>query len=391
MRIVVYPADLYGCGYYRLVWAAEHLRAQGHDVALIAPQDRDMGLRVDPDTDRVTEVTWPHHVQPPDVVVHQRLTHPWMAQSVAVMRRQGIASVVDVDDRLDCVHPRNPAYAFMHPSNEAKQQAGPRKLHSWNYLAQACRDATLVTVSTPGLLPVYAAHGRGRVLENAVPQRYLDVPHTDSDVIGWPAALHTHPDDPGAVGGALARLVADGAQVRAVGDATGLGAAFGLPRDPAVIGDRDVPLPRWPEAVSRLGIGIAPLADTAFNACKSWLKPLELAAVGVPVVMTPSPEYTRLHRLGVGVLAGNGRRWYRELDNLRRNTDARLSLGEAGRAAVADLTVERQAWRWLEAWTDAYESERGRSKLTPLDRSAGKAVSGSSRTSSTERPSGATV
>src|SRR5689334_24701002 len=46
----------------------------------------------------------------------------------------------------------------------------------------------------------------------------------------------------------------------------------------------------WPRALSALGIGLAPLADSTFNRAKSWLKPLEMAAVGVPCVMSALPD-----------------------------------------------------------------------------------------------------
>jgi hypothetical protein len=353
MRITVFPADVYGCGYFRLIWAAELLKEQGHDIDIIRPGDRRLELTMDGEL--VRDV-----VLDTDVAVFQRITHSWVVQAVPILRRKGVAVVVDMDDDLSCIHPSNPAYAGMHPRNEWTRDPGrkePRR-HNWKHLSTACREATLVTVSTPGLMGVYARHGRGRVIYNHLPDAYFGVEHADSDVIGWPAALVSHPDDPSALGGALARLTADGAAFRVVGDPTATGSAFGLLEDPP--GLRGVNIHGWPAAVATIGVGIAPLADTRFNTAKSWLKPLEMSALGVPWVGSPRAEYTRLNALGAGVLAGTPRRWYRELDRLRRSAEMRADVAGRGRAVAERFHIRDNAWRWLEAWQHAYDVQKGR-------------------------------
>lgn len=354
MKIVVYPADLGGCGHFRLIWPAELLRAAGHDVEIRPPADRGLKLRIGAD-DRVEDVL---DVDGVDVLVFQRLTHEWMAAAVPLLRAKGIAVVVDVDDDLSSVHPRNPAYESMHPRFAGRVDPRTRQVrrHSWHHLAAACRDATLVTVSTPALLERYARHGRGHVLYNCLPDSYYGVPHEDRDTIGWPAALASHPDDPAPVGGAVARLVSEGADFRVVGDPTGVGAAFGLFHDPQ--GRTGVSPAQWPAAVSGdVGVGIAPLADTVFNRAKSWLKPLEMSALGIPWVASPRAEYARLHARGAGVLADNPRRWYRELRRLVQSAELRAEQAEAGRAVAEGLRLSANAWRWAEAWERAHETQ----------------------------------
>lgn len=299
-----------------------------------------------------------------DVVVLQRVTHAYMAQAVSVLRSKGVAVVVDVDDDLSAIHPSNPAWSMHHPGNEGRRMAGGQvNRHSWRNLAAACRDATLVTVSTPALLDVYARHGRGVVLPNYLPDHYYGLPRTDSDVVGWPGSYHSHPNDPEAVGGAVARLVDEGAEFVMRGDPAGAGKAFGLARDPAGGG---VPIEEWPRAVASLGVGMAPLADTRFNAAKSWLKPLEMCAAGVPWVASPRAEYARLHALGAGILADRPRTWYRELKRLRESAALRQELSEAGREVAERLRLSQHAWRWQEAWARAYEMQQA----TPRSRVA---------------------
>jgi len=320
-------------------WPGECLAAAGHDVEVVGAQDR--RVRVIMEGNVVKDV-----LVDADVVVLQRVTHAYMAQAVGVMRAKGITVIVDVDDDLSSIHPSNPAWAAHRPG------AG---LHSWHNLALACRNASLVTVSTPALLDVYARHGRGHVLPNYLPDMYYGLPRTDSDAIGWPASFHSHPNDPGPVGGAIARLVDEGAEFEMRGDATGAGRAFGLAEDPPGGG---VPIDEWPAAVAGIGVGIAPLADTRFNAAKSWLKPLEMSACGVPWVASPRAEYRRLHEMGAGVLADRPRVWYREVKRLRESAALRQELSEAGRVVAAQLRLRDHSWRWAEAWQKAHDMER---------------------------------
>lgn len=333
-----------------MIAPGESLRRAGHDVTVVRPQDRQVTVhmqgeevvRVDTDA---------------DVVVFQRVTNSRMAQAVSVLRGQGVAVVVDVDDDLTSIHPSNPAWEGLHPRNEGRRlKGGGVSMNSWRNLNAACRAATLVTVSTPALLPVYAAHGRGMVLDNYLPSVYDNVPHTDSDVIGWPASCHSHPNDPDALGGAVTRLVSEGAEFIIRGDPSGAGRAFGLLADPPGF---PVPIDLWPLTVAEIGIGIAPLADTKFNRSKSRLKVLEMCAVGVPWVASPRAEYARLHKLGAGVLADRPRTWYRELKRLRQSEAMRLELSEAGRSVASTQRLDDHSWRWWDTWEKALALQRG--------------------------------
>ncbi|WP_264925725.1 hypothetical protein [Streptomyces sp. A012304] len=321
-------------------------------MTVVAPGNRSMRLVMERET--VRDVL----IDGVDVVVMQRVTHAYMAQAVAVLRSKGITVVVDVDDDLSSIHPSNPAWATHHPGNEGRRMAGGQiNRHSWRNLAAACRDATLVTVSTPALLDVYARHGRGVVLPNYLPDHYYGLPRTDSEVIGWPGSYHSHPNDPEVVGGAVARLVDEGAEFVMRGDPSGAGKAFGLAADPPGGG---VPIEQWPAAVASLGVGMAPLADTKFNACKSWLKPLEMSACGVPWVASPRVEYARLHAMGAGILADRPRGWYRELKRLRESAGLRQELSEAGLAVAEQLRLRDHSWRWMDAWQRAYEMQQAK-------------------------------
>lgn len=351
-KVYVFPADASGCGSYRLGWPAEAARAQGLDVVICPPTDRQgFGGGIDSETGRVVEVNPPEDA---DVIVLQRVTHTNMRQAIPLLRAKGIAVVIDIDDDLTCIHPANPAYDMYHPRTPNG--------HSWQYALDAMRDATLVTVSAEALLPSCAPHGRGRVLPNCVPAAYLDIPHTDSTVIGWGGSLHSHPDDLSQVGLSIARLVDEGQTFRVIGPSLGIAKALGLAETPQATGN--VGIAAWAAALSTLGIGITPLADSRFNASKSYLKPLEMMAAGVPWVASPRAEYTRLHKLGAGLLARKPRDWYRHLNTLVRDDALRQDMSAAGRALAATLTIERNAWRWAEAWNEAYRIQRQAARTT---------------------------
>jgi hypothetical protein len=346
VRVYVYPADEAGCGQYRLLMAARVLREQGHDVTIELPSDRDTirGV-IDPTTKRLVRVQVPPDA---DVVVMQRLTFAPMAHAVAMIRAQGVAVAVDMDDDLSTIHPANSAYAKYQPETGG--------LHSYRNAAVACETATLVTTSTPGLQQVYARHGRGRVIDNHVPAAYLDIPRVDSDVIGWAGTIASHPDDLQTVGMAVRRLVGEGHEFRVVGPPYGIKAALDLPEIPPSTGV--VSFDRWAQTVAGIGVGMVPLADTVFNRSKSRLKGLEMAAIGVPWVASPRAEYQRLHKLGVGMLARKPLQWYSRLKELATNAALREEMSQAGRAVAAEHTVEANAWRWWEAWSEALRIER---------------------------------
>lgn len=350
MKIYVYPSDLGGCGYYRLIWPAKILQAAGHDVKLIHPkQSAKLSGGTDNDGNLV-QISAPHDA---DVMVFQRVTSKKMINGIKILRDHGIAVVMDVDDDMSAIHQYNPAWAALHPKS-----MGRNAEYDWNTAREICAASTYVTVSTDALYRRYVKNDAGMVLHNYVSEILLDIPHDpEPGTIGWGGSMHSHPDDPQVVGSSMARLARGGYRFKIVGPPRGTREAFMLEADPPATGP--VAIENYPHALTKLGVGIAPLNDTRFNEAKSWLKMLEYAALGVPCIGSPRAEYRRIHALGVGLLADSPKDWYRHAKALLDNESRRNELAEAGRAAVRQLTIERNAWRWLEAWTNAFAIERG--------------------------------
>lgn len=73
-----------------------------------------------------------------------------------------------------------------------------------------------------------------------------------------------------------------------------------------------------PSIVQGLDVGLVPLEDHKFNRCKSYLKGLEYAALGIPCIASPMPEYQIWVEPGVnGYLAKRPKEWLRALDTVK--------------------------------------------------------------------------
>jgi hypothetical protein len=356
VKIYVYPADRTGCGFFRLIWPAQALAAKGYEIRIMDPKHRSFNAMVEgvdgaPFTDRVIDVSIPRDA---DVIVLQRITHRHIAEAISIIRSKGVGVVVDVDDDLSAIHPKHPAFVNLHPSKDPKRVNNQDSLyHSWHHTAKACSDATVVTTSSDALKDRYAKHGRGVVIRNYLPDFYTQVPHTDSDLVGWGGSVQSHPDDLDVVGRSIQRIVNDGHKFKMIGPEWGVAETLGLT---SIDATGPIPIRDWPEALTELGIGIAPIRDTKFNEAKSWLKPLEYAGLGIPCVMSPRREYREINKLGIGILAEKQDQWYKRLKKLIEDVAYRQDMSAQSRAIAETMTIPLHAWRWAEAWELAYET-----------------------------------
>ncbi len=349
MRVLICPADRGGCGSYRMIWPAEALAGQGHDVRIL-PEGDTLTRGYYGADDELLDIDTPDA----DVIVLQRVLSEHLLALIPRLQAKGIAVVVEVDDDFTCIDPKNVAYANSQPETSPKS----------NYLnlLAACDLADLVTVSTPALARRFAPHGRVAVLENCVPERYLaehgarflsgrDWQIGQKVRVGWSGSTKTHPGDLNVTSGAVQRILRGTAQFSVVGTADGVQEALGLAKPPTKTGW--VSLKKYPRAVAMLDVGIVPLKASAFNRAKSWLKGLEMAACGVPFVASATPEYERLANLGAGLLADRPKLWEKHLLRLTTDYGCRRDLAMRGREVAKAWTVERNAPRWLAAWHEA--------------------------------------
>lgn len=349
MRVHVVSKRQDACAFYRLTEPCRVLAADGFNVTV---SDQDIQTLVQR---RVGEAI-PKMIDPgvdADVIVFPRLMDRATVEAIPDLQRCGLAVVIEVDDdfhRLPVKHPARRATGIQHNPNNNRR-----------LLDRACQMADLVTVSTPALAQRYGSHGRVRVLRNYIPAWYLDVdvrPVRDRPWLGWTGFTEVHVGDLEVVGGAVREVVA----------ATGVGFAHIGPVDDTARSLRldqvtttgKVALADYPAAFSMLDVAIAPLVLNEFNEAKSWLKMLEAAALGVPIVGSPTSEYQLAQTYGLGWLASTPGEWLRHLTHLLTSEPLRDERAGVARAEARMLTYEANAHLWAEAWEQAVTNHHER-------------------------------
>jgi glycosyltransferase involved in cell wall biosynthesis len=282
-----------------------------------------------------------------DTVVLNRPIHPEHADQVEEWVAEGRRVIVDMDDDFDNLHPEHAIYG------------------RWptDHLHRACKAASVVTTTTPALAELYGKD-HAAVLPNCVPAEMIGAhqrPSAEERLwTGWYGSLGAHPVDLTVCGDGVVRSLQQ----------TGTAFAFLGPEWEAQQVRKQLGWPHPVDAdgspqfvslglVSRFGlagvlreftVGLVPLAPISFNESKSWLKGIELAAVGVPVIASPTPEYRRLAELDGCLLADSPGEWCRILTKLLTNPDYAKERAVRGQSAVRDFTYETRAGDWRSVW-----------------------------------------
>lgn len=339
MKVYLVPCDTTGCGMYRMFYPKEALsRAPDLDIEIV-------GERLEREDETV--------------VVFQRPTEAEIAaETIPYLQSKGYAVAVEIDDNLSRLDPKHLGFWYYHPKRNPQS--------NWRHLEAACAQADMVICTTDALAQQYGGHGRVSVIPNYIPERHVvDAVRTDVGIdgtrrVGWAGQVATHPGDIDVAARGI-RAVARRSNWRfsTIGFVDTL-AAVGLQEGPDAEFQPWVPMTAYHQTLQRFDIGIVPLALTHFNEAKSWLKGLEYAAAGVPFVASPTGPYRALHELGAGVLAEGQKDWQRALTKLADDDSWRQEVAEVGLSVAREMTVERNAWRWLEAWHTAVRNYRSR-------------------------------
>jgi glycosyltransferase involved in cell wall biosynthesis len=325
MRINSYTTEESGSDLYRIKLPAQTLKAQGLDIEYLptGSEGRDA-----------------------DVLVFSRPATRKHVEVIIGLVADGYAVVVDVDDLVGKVRPGHSLY-------------GPRASAADGWLQWACREATLVTGTTQAIIDHYAP-GKGIVIPNYIPEWYLSVEKKEHDGpkrVGWSGTVSSHPTDLQVTGGGVAKsLDACGADLAYIGpkeQVAKVKSALKYKRTAQVSGW--FTLEDYPKALAQLDIGIVPLENCMFNEGKSWLKGLEMAAVGVPFIASPTSQYQELFgKYGAGVTARHPNDWKFYLTDLLQDQNYYNEVRARSRSAAAQLTIERNADRWADAFSIAF-------------------------------------
>ncbi|TQN37485.1 hypothetical protein FHU33_4137 [Blastococcus colisei] len=360
MRVLLTHAIANGSTYYRIEEPARAVQDAGLGIEVAVA--RGITTTVRPLSDGAEPEVAEADAQGADVVVLQTPKTAAMLQTQRVLQAQGVAVVVEIDDLLSGV-------PFGHMGHDALMRH-----RMGDFTLQAAREADFVTTSTPLLLQEYARHGRGAVIENAIPRRIAELPpayerSAGTVTIGWTGNVMGHPYDLQEMGSGLQQALdrtESESRLLILGQKWDLRERLGLPEEPD-----EVPwLMNVDSYVARMGelfdIGIAPLRVDRFNTAKSWLKPLEYSARGVYCVRARTDEY---ERLGLGMPARSAKDWAKWLMLGVKDGDRQREVAAAAREQVlAHHLTEHTAERWAAAWRTARDNRTralGGGRLVP--------------------------
>jgi glycosyltransferase involved in cell wall biosynthesis len=333
MRILCLNQDPSAITFYRLKLPMLELVRHGHEVRFPTRGDK---LPSD------EELDWA------EVIVGRQLSNPavlphWDRWGVFAKR------VYETDDDLFAVDTTNPALeSYLYPGVD-------------DAMRHMIRTADLVTTSTVALAERVQREGAGRVqvLPNCIDRSVWDEPpiyardpeHPPfSLTVGW-AGSSSHSGDWMAHGKPIRTWLLAHPEV----DFHMVGVSY-LPL--LEVPGRHTPWAQPDQFYRNLDfdIGLAPLARTQFNRCKSPIKALEYAALGIPVVATAETAYDEFVHNGVtGFLVEEAADWPLFLTTLAEDATLRLNMGYQARELAKQHTIQE---RW-ERWEAAYRSVLG--------------------------------
>lgn len=311
-----------GCEWYRAEMPAIALMERGHGVVV---------------SNMLTEI--PSYV---DVVVGQRVSLTGATQGwEGIVKTGRYKTVYEIDDDLLYVAPSNgPAWSFF---------SDPEVRSNIKHNIQIS-DA-VVTTNAELAERVSKLNPNVHIVPNCVPGWVLELPTpADGDLVtvGWGGGL-SHAMDWAEAQSEVARFV-----------------ARNITTEMHVMGWKPPELWRrlpngrrrftqWISSVPDLyrsidyHVGLAPLRPHVFNKAKSYIKALEYAALGIPVIASDFGPYAEFVRDGeTGFLVHQPHEWAQHLRTLL-DPFTRREMGAKARQLAAEHTIERNVHLWEKA------------------------------------------
>lgn len=336
-RVAWLPASADACGFYRMT--LPHLR---YPSSGYFPSDPKTPFNL-------------RQLQGYQVAMVQRLMHENNRMAMEQIRGLGLRIVYDLDDNFWSLPKWNPAYRYFQ-KNGAFQKG----------LALCAGLAHQITVSTSFLHAVVMRQLQPKipvtVMENAMDfalfYRATQFRKDQERVtIGW-AGTNTHGLDLTEIEFVLARLLRERPQVEIEFMAIELPPEL-VKANKTYAKDRVrlrpfVSIAEYPAWYSNLrwDIGLAPLALTEFNRCKSNIRMLEAAVLKIPCLASPLNEYEKFCQGNSQLeflLCHSRDEWFEKLCALVDSSDLRLELGEAMyKRAYEGFNIEAQLPKWNE-------------------------------------------
>jgi glycosyltransferase involved in cell wall biosynthesis len=324
--------------HYRAIMPMAALQRRGHDVTMFPAQEGE-------------EISFRDLARHDVVHVHRLLVNEddrWVDR----LHELGVPIVFDNDDdvmattgeeweELPDVTLRNVAPAMM--EGERAQALLP--------------SVDLVTTPSEVLAERFRSRGAKdvRVIENFIPPEFLRIKAEGRPgfIVGWHASNEHHWDRMKlGVEQILAEILEAHPQVHVVT----IGVDLGIDSNRYTY-IHEVQLRELTNHIADFDIGIAPLADTAFNQARSAVKVREYAAAGVPWLASARGPYVRFGREQGGRLVEDGD-WFAAVDDLIRSPFERMRLRRRAKSWTKRELIDEQVVQWEDVFFEVLEGDR---------------------------------
>ena len=328
------------CAYIRLLQPLDHPAIGGTWDIVLADADAALSYRA-------------------DIIVTQRYAVPDVDAADALIRHcrdHDIPLLYDLDDDLRHIPRDHPDAKLLRPRART--------------ISRLIRGAGAVWVSTPALAETLAdLRDDVRVVPNGLDERLWAAWPPPSPPRQGPVRIlfmgtATHDADFAIVEPALERVKEVFAEHVSI-DMLGVSTRVDLPSWVNRVGMPAHATSSYPGFVNWItqqhwDIGIAPLADTPFNGCKSSIKTLDYAALGLPVLASDCAAYRGTLADGPGgmLLPDDEGAWFAALSRLVRDVTLRRRLAEGARGALTMGTLAAQASERRAAWLGLVLADR---------------------------------
>jgi glycosyltransferase involved in cell wall biosynthesis len=328
LTIVVLPASSDGSAYHRMYQPVMKLKensrhivgipAPGHQVPAPTAKDMEEG-----------EV---------DVLAAQRPVGK-LGQKTWEGLGGSVARVYEIDD--DLINPDPSGLPHL---------CDPKLIESGKRLMAV---SEMITVSTPYLAELYAPLNRNiRVLPNYIHEQVVEEihrPHRDRVTFGYQGG-DSHLADICSVQDPLMAFLHTNPDV----DFHWIG------KDYSPLVHRECLWSPWSEDIWTyyrkvdFDVALAPLADIPFNLGKSYLKALDAAALGIPVIAQDMEPYREFVRDGeTGYLVRTPDEWLARMTELAHDAAAREEMGAKARELARQYLIQDHWQEWEHAYEDA--------------------------------------
>ena len=326
-----------GSGWVRIGQYSKHLTVP-HVVGTLVYAN-DLGIF------GVTDAEGNHHLDC-SVIYMQRWMLKGIPENIKIAKRNGQSIVNDLDDWYWGLHSRHMAKANIDPKLNAEENT--------TIYRDVLAASDLVVTSTP-FLTEQAKNKLGAsnvtMFENCVDfSAYKQRKHEEGNtIIGWHGSTGHRSGDLDTLADVYPHLNEDRFSFHHTGHTSRCPNFW----DEVKVEQTRVTLypmvsPTQIGKMLHFDIGVAPLSDTPFNHAKSWIKPLEYAAAGIPFVMSKSPEYLRFkEKYGVGRIAKRYIDWVRHFESLS-DPEIRSEEAQQNLKALEALDVKAGALRLQE-------------------------------------------